>query len=728
MDVPDINTDNQIKILIVDDDLPLLSVYAKILARSGYGVETASTGRSAVEKLTSFFPDIVLLDICLPDMSGHEILALIRSTPRFCKMFVIMITGYEATATHKAMGLESGADDYLGKPVTVEVLLARIKAMVRITHSERKLQRANKLLEDTVRERTLALCQSNASLKEEIEKHEKTLVSLRESEKWLKRMFEQAPIAAAVIGPEGRFKKINREMCRMTGYRETEILSLCLADITHPEDRVQDQEITANLLQGKIDHYQGEKRYVRKNGTIFWGKVTVRLIRNPDGSAYLLPMIINIDQRKKAQADLEKAHATLEQRITERTCQLQVANQELRTEILERKRAQIDSQRKEKHLRTSQKIATLASFFMAPDGNALDCSDGFYRLFGYQPGEIILGYPFIEKHIFSKDQDRFVRDVKRYIKTHDSFDNEYKIVTQKGPIRDIRLIVTTVFDADGKPFEIQGIFQDITEKKRMERQVIQNEKLASLGFMASGLAHEINNPNNLISFNIPILREYLFSLLPITDVFANGQTGLELCDMKYGDFKRDLFRLLDNIESGSVRINKIVYSFRKFVQIKSDTEYQHVDIAKLIQGCVEISSPKMKKLVRHFQVTIDENLPEMATDPEILEMAVTNLLINAAQACDKPESIVSLSVSYEDHLKRQLVIRVSDNGCGMDKDTVSRAFDPFFSTKASEQGTGIGLSLCHNMISSQGGRIEVESTPGQGSTFCMILPDIRERY
>lgn len=602
MDVPDINTDNQIKILIVDDDLPLLSVYAKILVRSGYGVETASTGRSAVEKLTSFFPDIVLLDICLPDMSGHEILALIRSTPRFCKMFVIMITGYEATATHKAMGLESGADDYLGKPVTVEVLLARIKAMVRITHSERKLQRANKLLEDTVRERTLALCQSNASLKEEIEKHE------------------------------------------------------------------------------------------------------------------------------KAQADLEKVHATLEQRITERTCQLQVANQELRTEILERKRAQIDSQRKEKHLRTSQKIATLASFFMAPDGNALDCSDGFYRLFGYQPGEIILGYPFIEKHIFSKDQDRFVRDMKRYIKTHDSFDNEYKIVTQKGPIRDIRLIVTTVFDADGKPFEIQGIFQDITEKKRMERQVIQNEKLASLGFMASGLAHEINNPNNLISFNIPILREYLFSLLPITDVFANGQTGLELCDMKYGDFKRDLFRLLDNIESGSVRINKIVYSFRKFVQIKSDTEYQHVDIAKLIQGCVEISSPKMKKLVRHFQVTIDENLPEMATDPEILEMAVTNLLINAAQACDKPESIVSLSVSYEDHLKRQLVIRVSDNGCGMDKDTVSRAFDPFFSTKASEQGTGIGLSLCHNMISSQGGRIEVESTPGQGSTFCMILPDIRERY
>ncbi len=527
----------QIKILIVEDELAILETYAKILTRQGYQVEKSPNGSDAIGKLTCFSPDIVLLDISLPDMSGFDILSIIRSKKQFQHMFVIICTGMMTTRGHRNYGLESGADDYLYKPVTTDVLLARIKAMVRIKETENQL------------------------------------------------------------------RNINRQ---------------------------------------------------------------------------------------------------------------------LRNEIKERKRAQEDSVSKENHLRTAQQIANMGSFFTSLNGEILNCSEGLYRLFGYIPGEIRMDYQFLRDQFFSKDIDRFEQDIESIFKNHTPIDNEYRIVCKKGSIRDIRFIATATSDANGTAPEIQGIFQDITERKIMERQAIQNEKLASLGFLVSGMAHEINNPNNFISFNIPILKEYLNAILPIIDTHAKTHPKFEIFNMNYPDFRKDLLKLTDNIENGSLRINKIVTNLRKFVHMKTDVEYGLVDIKKLIQGCVEMTQGEIIKQVKTFEMTFPENLVPIETSPEILEIAVINLIINAAQSCDKPDSFVKLSV-YQNE-QNNLVIDVSDNGCGMDTKTMSRAFDPFFSTKTSKEGTGIGLSLCHNLITSLGGKIEVESELDQGSTFRLIIP------
>lgn len=591
-----VETDQSIKILIVEDELPLQVLYAKVLAREGYCLETVGTGKEALKKLKQFSPDIVLLDIGLPDMSGFDILSHIRADTTFSQVFVIVITGFGTSVEHRTKGLKSGADDYLHKPVSMDVLLVRVKSLVRIRQTENKLRLVNKTLENRVAKRTAELRESNRILVSEIQEH------------------------------------------------------------------------------------------------------------------------------KKAQGELEKVHDTLEQRIAERTSQLQRANDDLKMEIRERKKAQEESLGRETHLKTAQRIATLGSFFSDLKGN-IDFSEGFHQLFGYEPGENSLSYQFIENHIYSKDLDRYKRDVQGFVRQNSPIDQEYRIVCKKGSVRDIRVIGTVVFDGDGSPRERQGVFQDITEKKAMERQAIQNEKLASLGFLVSGVAHEINNPNNFISFNIPILRDYLKAILPVVDAHLGQNPDLKVCHMGYKEFRQDLLKLIDNIENGSNRINKTVANLRQFVHMKNDVEYEPVDIRKLINGCVEISQGEINRLVKQFVVTLSQDLPPIHADSEILEIAVINLMINASQACDKEDSFVHLSVSYEALQKNELTIEIRDNGCGMDSDTISRAFDPFFSTKSSREGTGIGLSLTHNLVTSLGGRIELESELGEGSTFRLIIPN-----
>ncbi len=264
---------------------------------------------------------------------------------------------------------------------------------------------------------------------------------------------------------------------------------------------------------------------------------------------------------------------------------------------------------------------------------------------------------------------------------------------------------------------------DITEARSMERHLMQSEKLASLGFLISGVAHEINNPNNFITFNLPILRDYLKELIPIVDDYAKAKQDYELFGMSYPEFRKDIFKLLENIEHGSRRINTTVSNLRQFSRKKDKQEKEWVDIKQVVERGIAISAGKIKSMVNSMEINIPEGLPSIYTDPETLEIVLINLLINAAQATDKEDSWLRLNVSLGNRWRDRLVVEVIDNGCGMDGETMAKIFDPFFTTKSPGEGTGLGLSLCHNLIEALGGRIEVDSTPGEGSTFRVILTD-----
>jgi signal transduction histidine kinase len=264
--------------------------------------------------------------------------------------------------------------------------------------------------------------------------------------------------------------------------------------------------------------------------------------------------------------------------------------------------------------------------------------------------------------------------------------------------------------------------RDITKAKLMERQLIESQKLSSLGLLVSGIVHEIKNLNNCVTFNIPILTEYLKELVPIIDDYAESHGDFELFGMSYPEFREDIFNLLGNLEHASGRINATLSGLGGFVRRNGKGKQRGVELKQVIERAVAICRCQVKKMVKSFEVEMAEDLPPIFIDPEALEQVLVNLLINAAQATDKEDSWMRLKVKQADPWGAYVVIEVSDNGCGMDEVTREKVFEPFFSTKASGRGTGLGLFVSRNLIEEElRGRIEVDSEPGKGSSFRIIL-------
>jgi signal transduction histidine kinase len=142
----------------------------------------------------------------------------------------------------------------------------------------------------------------------------------------------------------------------------------------------------------------------------------------------------------------------------------------------------------------------------------------------------------------------------------------------------------------------------------------------------------------------------------------------------------------------------------------------------VIESVHSICHSKIKSSVKSFVKNIPENLPKIYTEPYALEQILLNLLINAAQAADKHDSWIKLNVTVNNGEQEHIGIEVSDNGCGIDGETQLKIFDPFFTTKSQAEGTGLGLYVCHTLVERLKGRIEVESDPGKGSVFRLILP------
>jgi PAS domain S-box-containing protein len=252
--------------------------------------------------------------------------------------------------------------------------------------------------------------------------------------------------------------------------------------------------------------------------------------------------------------------------------------------------------------------------------------------------------------------------------------------------------------------------------------MIQSEKLAALGLLVSGIAHEINNPNNFITLNMEVLQEYLEEIIRLVD--QNSATMKDYCyvGMSYSEFKEDLFNLLRNIQNGSKRINATVSHLREFARPENKQEKSLVILHEVVDQAVKICGAKIKKYLKRIEAEIPRDLPPLFTNPFTLEQVLINLIINAAHSADKKNAWVKVGVEPNTGRKGQLVVYVADNGCGIPEKEISRIFTPFYTTKNQGEGMGLGLFISQNMIGGLGGQLTVESELGKGSCFRIILP------
>lgn len=259
----------------------------------------------------------------------------------------------------------------------------------------------------------------------------------------------------------------------------------------------------------------------------------------------------------------------------------------------------------------------------------------------------------------------------------------------------------------------------ITKEKNMEQQLLQADKLASLGQLVSGVAHEINNPNTFIRGNLTILQEALNDILPILDRAYESRPDLKIARLNYEMFRQSVPVLVDDMVQGANRIKGIVDGLRKFAKRDEGLLNEVVDVNSITEACLRLADNQIRRTA-DVKTDFDPELPEIRGNIQKLQQVIVNVLINASQAMDKDRGTITTSSRRLND--REIVLKVNDNGKGMDEKTVKQIFDPFFTTKRNQGGTGLGLSIAYGIIKEHKGRIEVESKTGVGTTFSIYLP------
>ncbi len=264
--------------------------------------------------------------------------------------------------------------------------------------------------------------------------------------------------------------------------------------------------------------------------------------------------------------------------------------------------------------------------------------------------------------------------------------------------------------------------RDISELKTAQERVFQSEKLSALGRIVAGVAHEINNPNNFIYFNIPVLREYLNAIAPVLEKWQEADGPLTIMNQPLEDYLNDMYQLLEDMELGSSRISSIVSELKNYLRSSENDAKKEMRIDEIIENVMTLAGNHVRKLVKSFEVEVGKELPLLRVHPARIEQVLINLLVNAGQAADKKDSWVKLVVEPADGDREGICIHIQDNGMGIAKELTDKVFEPFFTTKRGQTGTGQGLAISRSIIEDHGGELSLRSTPGEGSVFTVFLP------
>ncbi len=271
---------------------------------------------------------------------------------------------------------------------------------------------------------------------------------------------------------------------------------------------------------------------------------------------------------------------------------------------------------------------------------------------------------------------------------------------------------------------LQRKSQDLEEANRELRekqaQLVQSEKLASLGQLSAGVAHEINNPIQFIQGNIRILHESMESILPLLDRHAEAHPDFSVAQLTYPFFREHIKILLDDMYSGCLRIADIVRDLKKFARLDAGKMDETVDVNEVVRASLRLVQNKIKGY--RIIEDLDPALPAITGCTSKIEQVVVANLINAAEALgDRAGGMIQVTTKPEDGGKG-IRLSITDNGPGMPDETKGKVFDPFFTTKQRTGGTGLGLSVTYAIVNEHSGRVEVASTVGEGTTFTYHFP------
>jgi PAS domain S-box-containing protein len=443
---------------------------------------------------------------------------------------------------------------------------------------------------------------------------------------------------------------------------------------------------------------------------------------------------------QETEEELESMNATLERRVAERseTAELRAraltrANEQLNREIREREsvgQALRDSER-----RYHQFIEGARDAIVIADERGLITyfNAAAREIFGYseceavgRPLALLMPPEFAEAH---------ENGLRRYVQTREPHligrTVEVRGRRKNGETFPLDLSLSALELPEGVGF--LGAIRDVTQRHNMQARILQTEKLASLGLLSAGMAHEINNPLAYVASNLAVLQRDIRGLIAVLGAYEESREFLECSRPEVAEkvarlaeevelpyVKETIEPILATTREGVKRVADIVKSLRGFARL-DQAKFDRVDLHDGITASLEMIRGRLK---RH-NIAVEErfgDLPLIACAPAQINQVILNLLVNAMHAIEgaqKESGRITIRTRTDGE---EAVLEIEDDGPGIPPEVLPRIFDPFFTTKAFGKGTGLGLSISHGIVSDHGGRIEVESVPGRETRVRVILP------
>jgi len=399
-------------------------------------------------------------------------------------------------------------------------------------------------------------------------------------------------------------------------------------------------------------------------------------------------------------------------------------------DVTERKQAEVALRDSGEKYRTILNNIEEGYYEVDLTGNVIFFNDSLCKVIGYAKEELM---GMNNRQLMTDEMARRIYQTSNevYWTGNPAKEFDWELLRKDGTKRFLEVSISLMCDSKDQPIGFYGIARDITERKQAEeqaklhqQQLMQASKMVALGTLVSSVAHEINNPNNFIMLNVPLLKEAWQHVLPILDEYYEKNKDFMIGGMRYKEMRDRIPKLFSGITDGSKRIKQIVEDLRDFVRRDASDMNQSVDVNGVLRSAISLLSNVIAKSTSHFSVKYGEKLPSLRGNFHRLEQVIINLIQNACQALPDIRKGISLSTSYSEKIS-SVVVKVEDEGIGISPEVLSHITDSFFTTKSDSGGIGLGLSISSRIVKEHGGTLTFSSEPGKGTTAEIILPALQ---
>ena len=511
----------------------------------------------------------------------------------------------------------------------------------------------------------------SAKLQEEVEQRTRAREAAQAARDYWELTFQTVPDPILIIGEDCRITQANHAVSLLTGLLPSQIVGKHCYEVLHGTAEARPdcphQEV---LRSAAVAHGEIYESWLNK-----WFSTTAAPLQAHDGAP---PACVHVFR-----------------------------------DITERKLNEEALRKSKEHLALAQNVVEMASWEMDLKTGSMTWSEGIFKLMGLKPPDEPFPIANPYKYVHPEDRERLQRELSEAVTSRKPLSTEFRIVRlNDNEVRNISIVSKSIYDKSGDAVRLIGTTHDITERKKLEEQLVQAQKMEAVGRLAGGVAHDFNNLLTIILGRGQLAIEKLGPDDP------NRESLDEI--MKAGDRAAGLTRQL------------LAFSRRQVLQPRVlDLNAVVTDLSKLLRRLIGEDI--------QLSTTLARGLGQIKADPGQTEQVIMNLAVNARDAMPRGGqlTIETANVELDENWARSrpyaspgsyVMISVSDTGIGIDDEVKPHIFEPFFTTKEKGKGTGLGLATVYGIVKQTGGNISVYSEPGKGATFKIYFPRIDKRH